>query len=85
MECSAAKMNGFVHSIVVCKNVIFLSIGFFGTGFFYVALAVLELSVDQAGLELRDQPASVFQLLELKACTITAWLKMLFLKIKILI
>ena len=28
------------------------------TGFFCIALAVLELTVDQAGLELRDPPAS---------------------------
>jgi hypothetical protein len=31
---------------------------FFERGFLWVALAVLELSVDQAGLELRDLPAS---------------------------
>ena len=33
---------------------------FFETGFLYVALAVLELTVDQAGLQLRDPPASAF-------------------------
>jgi hypothetical protein len=31
-------------------------------------------SVDQAGLELRNPPASVSQVLELKACATTAWL-----------
>jgi hypothetical protein len=30
-------------------------------------------SVDQAGLELRNLPASASQVLELKACTTTAW------------
>ncbi|EDM00826.1 rCG63398 [Rattus norvegicus] len=30
----------------------------FGTGLLCVALAALELSVDQTGLELRDLPAS---------------------------
>jgi hypothetical protein len=41
----------------------------FETGFFCVALAVLELtlySVDQAGLELRNPPASASQVLGLK-------------------
>jgi hypothetical protein len=38
-----------------------------------VALAVLELtnSVDQAGLELRNSPASASQVLGLKTCTTT--------------
>jgi hypothetical protein len=31
-------------------------------------------SVDQAGLELRNLPASASQVLELKACATTAWL-----------
>jgi hypothetical protein len=31
-------------------------------------------SVDQVGLELRNPPASAFQVLGLKACDITAWL-----------
>jgi hypothetical protein len=31
------------------------------------------LSVDQAGLELRNPPASAFQVLGLKACATTAW------------
>jgi hypothetical protein len=30
-------------------------------------------SVDQAGLELRNPPASASQVLGLKACAITAW------------
>jgi hypothetical protein len=42
---------------------------FFETGFLCVALAVLELnSVDQADLELRNLPASAFQVLGLKVC-----------------
>jgi hypothetical protein len=32
-------------------------------------------SVDQAGLELRNPPASATQVLGLKACATTAWLK----------
>jgi hypothetical protein len=35
--------------------------------FLCVALAVLELTVDQAGLELRNPPASASQVLGLKA------------------
>jgi hypothetical protein len=46
---------------------------FFKAQFVCVALAVLELSVDQAGLELRNSPASVSQVLELKAWATTAW------------
>ena len=38
----------------------------FETAFLYVPLAVLELTVDQAGLELRDPPASASQVLELE-------------------
>jgi hypothetical protein len=45
---------------------------FFKTGFLCVALAVLELTfVDQAGLELRNLPASASQVLGLKAGTTT--------------
>jgi hypothetical protein len=40
----------------------------FETGFLCVALAVLELTVDQADLELRDPPASDPGVLGLKAC-----------------
>jgi hypothetical protein len=47
---------------------------FFKILFLCIALAVLELSVDQAGLELRNPPASASQVLGLKACTTTAWL-----------
>jgi hypothetical protein len=38
------------------------------TGFLCVALAVLELTVDQAGLKLRNPPASASQVLGLKVC-----------------
>jgi hypothetical protein len=41
---------------------------FFKTGFLCIALAVLELFVDQAGLELRNLPASASLVLGLKAC-----------------
>ena len=46
----------------------FFFFGFFETGFLCVALAVLELFVDQAGLELRNLPASACPVLGLKAC-----------------
>jgi hypothetical protein len=36
---------------------------FFETGFLCIALAVLELTVDQAGLELRNPSASASQVL----------------------
>ena len=42
---------------------------FFETGFLCIALAV-----DQAGLELRNPPASASQVLGLKAWATTAWL-----------
>ena len=38
----------------------------FETAFLYVPLAVLELTVDQADLELRDPPPSASQVLELE-------------------
>jgi hypothetical protein len=44
----------------------------FETEFLCIALAVLGThSVDQAGLELRNPPASAFQVLGLKACATT--------------
>jgi hypothetical protein len=46
-----------------------LFFGFFEAGFLCIALAVLELTVDQADLELRN--LSAFQVLGLKACTTT--------------
>jgi hypothetical protein len=47
------------------------------TGFLCVALARTH-SVDQAGLELRNPPASASQVLGLKACAITARLSINF-------
>jgi hypothetical protein len=44
---------------------------FFETGFLCIALAVLELFVDQAGLELRNPPAFASRVLGLKACATT--------------
>jgi hypothetical protein len=49
---------------------------FFETGFFCIALAHF---VDQAGLELRNSPASGSQVLGLKACTTTPGCKLSFL------
>ena len=52
--------------------------GFLETGFLCIALAVLETHfVDQAGLELRNAPASASQVLRLKACATTAQQKIL--------
>jgi hypothetical protein len=44
---------------------------FFETGFLCIALAVLALSKDQAGLKLRNPPASASRVLGLKACATT--------------
>jgi hypothetical protein len=53
---------------------------FFETGFLCIALAVLELTlVDQAGLELRNPPASASRVLGLKVCATTTQLTVLFL------
>ena len=43
----------------------------FETGFFCVALAILE-PIDQAGLELGNPPASASHVLGLKVCATTA-------------
>jgi hypothetical protein len=48
----------------------FFSFGFFGTHF-----------VDQAGLKLRNPPASASQVLGLKACTTSTWLRGSFLSL----
>jgi hypothetical protein len=51
---------------------------FVWTGFLCIALADLGLnSVDQAGLELRNPPASASQVLGLKACAIMPGLNVL--------
>ena len=48
---------------------LFVCFWFFETGFLCIVLAVLELTlVDQAGLKLRNLPASASQVLGLKAC-----------------
>jgi hypothetical protein len=52
------------HRFIMFCFVLFL---FFETGFLCIALAVLGF-VDQAGLELKNPPASTSQLLGLKAC-----------------
>ena len=49
------------------------------TGFLSVALAVMELiPINQTELELIDSPASAIQVQELKVCTTTAQLDVLF-------
>ena len=50
---------------------LFIYLFIFETGFLCIDLAVLELTVDQAGLKLRNPPASASQVLGLKACTTT--------------
>jgi hypothetical protein len=59
--------------LFVCFFVFFLfCFCFFETGFFCIALTVLELTfVDQDSLELRNPPASASRVLGLKACTTT--------------
>jgi hypothetical protein len=54
-----------------------LSLGFYS---FFVCLFFKTgfLCVDQAGLELRNPPASASQVLGLKACTTTAWCILFF-------
>jgi hypothetical protein len=49
----------------------------FEVGFLCIALAVLELThfVDQAGLKLRNPPASASKMLGLKACATTPGLQ----------
>jgi hypothetical protein len=54
---------------------------FFKTGFLCIVLAVLcpgTYFVDQAGLELRNPPASASRVLGLKACATTARLQTCF-------
>jgi hypothetical protein len=57
---------------------VFCFFWFFETGFLCIALAVLTHSVDQAGLELRNPPASASQVLGLKAYVTTAWWELNF-------
>jgi hypothetical protein len=53
--------------LTLCKLFVFVFCFFFKTGFPCVSLAVLELnSVDQAGLELRNPPASASPVLGLR-------------------
>jgi hypothetical protein len=59
----------FVVVVVVVVAVVVVL--FFETGFLCIALAVLGLTLDQAGLELRNPPASASQVLGLKACATT--------------
>ena len=70
LACYSLKNIPILHFFVLY---LFL---FFNTGFFCIALAVLELIfVDQAGLELRNPPASASQVLGLKVCATTAQVK----------
>jgi hypothetical protein len=55
----------------VCLFFVLFCFWFFETGFLCIILAVLDF-VDQAGLELRNMPASASQVLESKACATTA-------------
>jgi hypothetical protein len=68
MLCSRLNNSSLKRYIyfLICGTCLFV-FGFFKIGFLCVALAVLELTVDQAGLELRNLPASASQVLGLKA------------------
>ena len=67
---SKARMFFFVFLffVFIC---LFFGFWFFETGFLCVALTVLELTLDQAGLKLRNSPASASQVLRLKVCAST--------------
>jgi hypothetical protein len=53
-----SQSAAFVYLMTLPMNVCFLFVCF-KTGFLFVALGVLELTpIDQAGLKLRDLPAS---------------------------
>ena len=67
MEINIEKIKT-IKQLVFCF-VLFCFVLFFETGFFCIALAI-----DQAGLELKNPPASAFQVLGLKVCPTTAWL-----------
>ena len=56
----------------------FLFVFVFEAGFLCVALAVCTHSIGQAGLKLRDLPASISQVVGPKVYTTTAWLKIYF-------
>jgi hypothetical protein len=72
LESTVRKQMSCTCLLFVCLFVCFV---FFKTWFLYIALAVLELTVkDQAGLELRNPPASASQVLGSKVCATTAWL-----------
>ena len=62
----------YMNECFVLKKKIYLFVCFFETGFLCVALAVLELTVDQAGLKLRNPPAFASRVLGLKPCATTA-------------
>jgi hypothetical protein len=66
--CDSATVFGLV-GLVWFGLVWFGLVWFFETGFLCVALS---WNSHQAGLELRNPPGSASQVLELKACTITA-------------
>jgi hypothetical protein len=59
-----------LQSLTTVFCFLFFFFWFFETGFLCVALAVLELTY-QAGLELRNPPASASQVLGLKVCATT--------------
>jgi hypothetical protein len=72
------KIFVFVFVFVFWGFFFFFFFGFLETGFLCVDLGSPgSHSVDQAGLKLRDPPASASRVLGLKVCTTTARLKML--------
>jgi hypothetical protein len=63
-------MNSFFVCLF-CFVLFFCFLVFLRQGFLCVALAVLELTLYQADLELRNLPASASQVLGLKVCATT--------------
>jgi hypothetical protein len=61
----------FLSGFFVC---LFYFVSVFDARFLCVTLVILGLTIEQAGLELRDLPAPASQVLGLKQCTNTAWL-----------
>lgn len=53
-----------IEELIICflSNKQLLIVCFFKIGFLYLSLAVIELTIDQAGLELRDPSVSAFLL-----------------------
>jgi hypothetical protein len=76
---TAVYLDYFIYLLIVCLFVC-LFVCFLRQGFFVSPGCPGTHSVDQAGLELRNPPASDSQVLGLKGCATTPGLLRLFLK-----